>query len=68
MFHRDEARTILKDSFDLHPEVAPEALGKVGTVEDIAFLEEKAEKKYESKFIYKGIEKAIRKIKKRAKV
>ena len=68
MFHRDEARTILKDSFDLHPEVAPEALGKVGTVEDISFLEEKAEKKYESKFIYKEIEKAIRKIKKRAKV
>ncbi len=67
MFPRDEAREILKQGFNHHPEVTPEALSKVGTADDLLFLEEKLQRKYKKKFIYKEIEKAIRKIKQKYK-
>ena len=65
LFLQDEARNILRQGFDHHSGTTPEALGKVGKVEDIPFLEKRYQKQYESKFIYKEIEKAIKKIKKR---
>lgn len=68
LFPTDEARNILRQGFDHHPATTPEALGKVGKVEDIPFLEEKFQKSYASKFIYKQIEKAVKKIKKRNKL
>lgn len=67
MFQKEEAIGIIKQGFDLHPEVAPEALGKVGGIKEIDFLEEKSKLPYKAKFIYKEIEKAIKKIKKRCK-
>lgn len=68
MFPRDEARVILKQGFDHHYRVTPEALGKVGTPEDIPFLEEKLLVNYDATHVKKDIEKAIKKIKKRAKL
>lgn len=68
IFPRDEARNILKEGFDLHYRVAPEALGKVGRMEDIPFLKDKLLKKYEATHVTKDIEKAIQEISKREKV
>lgn len=67
VFKKEEAIKILKQGFDLHPEVTPEALGKVGRLEEINFLEKKAQLHYEAKFIYKEIERAIKRIKKKYK-
>ncbi len=68
MFPRDEARKILKQGFDHHYRVTPEALGKVGTAEDIPFLEKKLLINYDATHVHKDIEKAIKRIKKRAKL
>ena len=68
MFSRDEARNILKQGFDHHYRVSPEAFGKVGKLEDIPFLEEKLLANYDATHVKKDIEKAIKKIKKRVKL
>lgn len=68
MFSRDEARAILKQGFDHHYRVTPEALGKIGTLVDIPFLEERLFLDYDATHVNKDIEKAIKKIKKRAKI
>src|SRR5690606_30149377 len=65
MFPKDEARAILKQGFDHHYRVTPEAFGKVGTVADIPFLKEKLKINYGATHVHKDIEKAIRKIQKR---
>ncbi len=67
MLPKSEARGLLKQGFDLHPELTPVAIGMVGTSDDISFLEEKRQKKYDADFVYKEIEKAIKKIMKRNK-
>ena len=63
MFSRDEARAILKQGFDHHYRVTPEAFGKVGKLEDIQFLEEKLLVDYDATHVKKDIDKAIKKIK-----
>ncbi len=68
MFPKDEARAILKQGFDHHYRVTPEALGKVGTAEDIPFLEKRLQMEYDATHVHKDIEKAIKRIKKRAKL
>lgn len=68
MFPKDEARAILKQGFDHHYRVTPEALGKVGTAEDIPFLEKRLQMDYDATHVHKDIEKAIKRIKKRAKL
>ncbi len=68
MFPKDEAREILRQGFDHHYRITPEALGKIGTVEDISFLEEKMKLKYDASHVHKDIKKAIEKIKRRAKL
>jgi hypothetical protein len=65
MFPRDEARAILKQGFDHHYRVTPEAFGEVGKLEDIPFLEEKLLVDYDATHVKKDIDKAIKKIKKR---
>lgn len=65
MFDKPEALKLLRQGFDLHPEVTPEAIGKIGTAEEIPFLEEKRKLTFEKKFIYKEIDKAIKRLKKK---
>lgn len=67
MLPKEEAREILKQGFDHHYRVTPEALGKIGKLEDIAFLEEKLLVSYDASHVHKDILKAIKKIKKRNK-
>lgn len=67
LFPADRAREILKMGFDLHYRVTPEALGKVGRLEDIPFLESKLLQEYTASHVKKDIQLAIRKIMKRHK-
>ena len=64
MFPKNEAREILKQGFDHQNRVSPEALGKIGILEDIPFLEEKLLETYDATHVKKDIEKAIQRIKK----
>lgn len=67
LFPEIEARQILKNGFDLHPEVTPEAIGKIGLLDDIPFLEEKMKVVHSATFINEEISIAIKKIMKRNK-
>ncbi len=64
---RDEARIILKKGFDHQFRVTPEALGKVGVLEDIPFLESKLKLNYDATHVTKDLLNAIEKIKKNNK-
>lgn len=65
MFPREEVREILKQGFEHHYRVTPEALGKVGRLQDIPFLENRLLVKYDAPHVMRDIEKAIKKIKQR---
>ncbi len=64
----NQAREVLKLGFDHHPGTTSLALGKIGNVEDISFLEGKLQSKFENKYTYKEIKKAISKIKTKYKL
>lgn len=65
MFPKDQAREILREGFDHNYRVTPEALGKIGELEDIPFLENKLNLHYDATHVHRDINKAISKIKKR---
>lgn len=67
MFPKNEARDILKQGFDHQNRVTPEALGKIGTLEDIPFLQQKLLKEYGAVHVKSDIEKAISRILNRSK-